>query len=114
MPVPDVPAAIRSLSQDWRLSERTQELVTASLLSETPSQQETVYGLVNAFTSAAHHLDPEERYRVETLAGRLAETGVPQGRRTSPLPDDGAPRNGTRAPWLSRNGRSHMPALTGG
>jgi len=115
-PVADVPAAIRSLSEQWRLSERTQELVTASLLSERSDQQETVYGLVNAFTSAAHHLSPEERYRVETLAGRLAETGVPQGRRLAalPVPGDEVTRNGFGAPSLSRNGRSRAGAFVGG
>ncbi|MDQ2687669.1 MAG: DUF945 domain-containing protein, partial [Armatimonadota bacterium] len=116
VPVPDVPAAIRSLSEQWRLSERTQEMVTASLLSETPSQQETVYGLVNAFTSAAHHLDSEERYRIETLAARLAETGVPTPRRIHampPLSENAIARNGFAAPGLSRNGRSRAGALVG-
>ena len=114
-PVPDVPGAIRSLSEAWRLSERTQEMVTASLLSERSDQQETVYGLVNAFTSAAHHLDPEERYRIETLAARLAETGVPQGRRPArSLSEDSAPRNGFDVPGRARNGRSRAGAMMGG
>ena len=115
-PVPDVPAAIRSLSESWRLSERTQELVTASLLSERSDQQETVYGLVNAFTSAAHHLDSEERYRIETLAARLAETGVPRPRSHAapPLPGGGAPRYGSDLTGAVRNGRSRTGALKGG
>jgi len=115
-PVPDVPAAVRSLSEAWRLSERTQELVTASLLSEQPSQQETVYGLVNAFTAAAHHLDPEERYRIETLAARLAETGVPRpgSRDALTRAEDGLTRNGFGAPSLPRNGRPRAGAFVGG
>lgn len=119
--VPDMPGAIRSLSEQWRLSERTQELVTASLLSEAPSQQETVYGLVNAFTSAAHHLDPEERYRIETLAARLAETGIPRSRSRNalPSPQEGDPQSGFDSPSgfdaavPSRNGRSRAVALLG-
>ncbi len=107
-PVLDVPAAIERLGAQWRLSERTRELVTASLLSEAPSQQETVYGLVNAFTSAAHHLSPEERYRVETLAGRLAETGLPRPRQVTSLEEVTAFPNGRQS--TVRNGSTRVLA----
>lgn len=36
------------------------------------SHQESVYGLINGLTSAAQSLDADDRFRVETLAGRLA------------------------------------------
>lgn len=106
-PVADVPAVIEWLGAQWRLSERTRELVKASLLSEHPSQQENLYGLLQAFTSAAHHLSPEERYRVETLAGRLAETGLLRPRTTLSMEGNATPLDGRQG--MTHNGRTRIP-----
>ncbi len=48
-----------------------------SLLGEPSGQQESLYGLVNAVTSAAQRLSLDERYDLEVLAGHLLESGLP-------------------------------------
>lgn len=75
-PVPDVEGTLEQIGQRWNLSESTRQRVQSALLQEAPHQQETVYGLVNALTNAAHHLPNDDRYDLEVLAGHLAEQGV--------------------------------------
>jgi hypothetical protein len=75
-PVADVGAAIEHLGSRWALSQSTQEAVQTALLREVPSQQETLYGLINAFTYTAQALPDEARYDLEVLAGHLAEQGA--------------------------------------
>ncbi len=75
-PVGDVEETLKKLGQRWGLSQSTQESVKGALLQEKPSQQETIYGLVNAFTNAAQRLPDEARYDLEVLAGHLAQHGV--------------------------------------
>lgn len=75
-PVREVEATIAYFGNLWVLSQRTQEQVKLALLSERADQQETLYGLVNAFTNAAQQLPPDDRYRLEVLTGRLLEQGL--------------------------------------
>ena len=75
-PLADVGAAIEQLGSRWMLSQSTQEVVKTALLREVPSQQETLYGLINAFTYTAQAMPDEARYDLEVLAGHLAEHGV--------------------------------------
>jgi hypothetical protein len=75
-PIGDVGAAIEQLGSRWALSQGTQDAVQAALLREVPSQQETLYGLINAFTYTAQKLPDEARYDLEVLAGHLAEGGA--------------------------------------
>lgn len=72
-PVPDVDRAIRKLTTQWGLSKATETNIRQSLASERPGQQETVYGLVNAVTNAAHALAPDDRYSLEALASTLLD-----------------------------------------
>jgi hypothetical protein len=76
-PIPDVDAALVHLAARWNLSETTQEWMKLSLLGEPTGQQESLYGLVNAATSAAQRLSLDERYDLEVLAGQLLESGLP-------------------------------------
>jgi hypothetical protein len=76
--VPDAGVAIERLSRHWHLSETTQEVAKAALLTESLPVQESAYGLVNAFTAAAQTLPDEKRYDLEMLAGTLAQHGVPR------------------------------------
>jgi hypothetical protein len=76
--VPDASVAIERLSRHWHLSETTQEVAKAALLTESLPVQESAYGLVNAFTAAAQTLPDEKRYDLEMLAGTLAQHGVPR------------------------------------
>lgn len=75
-PIADVDGAIEQLGSRWMLSQGTQEAVKAALLRENPAQQETLYGLINAFTYTAQAMPDEARYDLEVLAGHLAEQGV--------------------------------------
>ncbi len=75
-PLSDVEAAISTVSETWGLSEILQTQVTTSLKQESRGQQETLYGLVNAFTNVAQTLGPDERYSLEALAGNLLERGL--------------------------------------
>ena len=77
-PLKDVERAITTLGETWGLSESLQLQVTNSLKQETRGQQETLYGLVNAFTNVAQSLNPDDRYSLEALAGDLLERGIPR------------------------------------
>jgi hypothetical protein len=72
----DPGGVIATLASDWTLSQSLQEKITTALLKEN-GQQETLYGLVNAVTSVAQALAPDERYALEIMAGTLLETGPP-------------------------------------
>lgn len=76
--LPDVEEAISTLGETWGLSETLQTQVTTSLKQELRGQQETLYGLVNAFTNVAQTLPPDDRYSLEALAGELLERGIPK------------------------------------
>ena len=88
-PVPDIADVMEKIAERWHLSDETQETVKQSLKQEPPSQQESLYGLVNAYTAAARSLPDEQRYDLEVLAGNLAEHGVAAY----------APRRKKRVPW---------------
>jgi Domain of unknown function (DUF932) len=75
-PVHDVESTIKRLSERWNLTDATREAVKDALKREPAPLQETLYGVVNAFTSAAQRLPDEQRYDLEVLAGRLADHGV--------------------------------------
>lgn len=75
-PVADVEATIERIGERWNLSESTTETAKILLLREPAGLQETLYGVVNAFTAVAQRLPDEDRYDLEVLAGRLAEHGV--------------------------------------
>jgi len=77
-PVPDVAAVLEVLGKQEALSRSFLEAVEQSLRSEPASQQETVWGLINGLTQAAQRLPADDRYQVETLAGRLIENGPPK------------------------------------
>jgi hypothetical protein len=74
--VGDVEAAVKRLGRTWSLSEATQQQVQFALLREPSNLQETLYGLVNAFTYVAQTFADDDRYHLEVLAGQLAERGV--------------------------------------
>lgn len=76
MPVPDVEGTIERIGERWHLSQSMQEGILNDLRREPVRVQETVYGVVNALTSAAQRLPAEGRYDLEVLAGHLAEHGV--------------------------------------
>ena len=57
-PVADVEGALSSIAAQWSLTEAVQQRVKQALLVTVPSQQETVYGLVNAYTLAAQAFPP--------------------------------------------------------
>ena len=78
-PLGDVEQALAGLSGQWNLSEKLADAVRAALLRERWGQQETLYGLVNAFTETAQQLAPDDRYTLETIAGGLLERGLPRG-----------------------------------
>ena len=67
---------MEKIAERWYLSDETQESAKLALRQENVTQQESLYGLVNAYTSAAHRLPNEGRYDLEVLAGHLAEHGV--------------------------------------
>lgn len=75
-PVGDADSRIRSLARQWGLSEATEAQIRRSLLEEIPAQQETVFGLVNAVTNAAHTLPPDDRYSLEALASTLLDSSA--------------------------------------
>ena len=70
--VPDPARAIEILADAWKLSKQTTEYIKFGLYGE--SHQDTLYGLVNAVTSAAQRLSVEGRYELETLASVLIDT----------------------------------------
>lgn len=71
--LPDVDGTLKQLGERWNLSDNFQEQVRTALTTEPAGQQETVYGLVNAFTNAAQHLSPDDRYDIEVMAGTLLD-----------------------------------------
>lgn len=85
-PIPEVEATLTTISAQWGLSQTLQEQVKGALLTEPRGQQETLYGLVNAFTNVAQGLPPDDRYTLEALAGRLLERGAPRNGHAVSLP----------------------------
>ena len=79
----------------------------AALGQERHSQRDTLYGLVNALTFTAQTLAPDERYSLETLAGRLLENGVPW---------NGSTRNGSKGSVIgsARNGHDAVIEVVSG
>jgi hypothetical protein len=75
-PIPHIVEVMEKIGEKWHLSEEVQEVARQSLLKEPASQQESLYGLVNAYTAAAQSLPDEMRYDLEVLAGNLAQHGV--------------------------------------
>lgn len=75
-PVRDVEKTLERLGIRFGLSQSIQEEAKRSMLGERADQQSTVYGLINGLTRAAQGLGDEERYGLETLAGRLLESGL--------------------------------------
>ena len=75
-PVPDISDVMEKIAEKWNLSDETQERAKLALRQENASQQESLYGLVNAYTSAAQRLPDSGRYDLEVLAGNLAQHGV--------------------------------------
>lgn len=75
-PIPDVEKAVHKIALDWGLTQATEEAVKAAIQSERPSQQETLYGLINGLTGAARGLAADERYALEVQAGDLLERYV--------------------------------------
>ena len=101
-PVPDVAAVLALLGRQEALSQSFLEAAERSLRSEPSDQQETVWGLANGLTQAGQALSPDERYRVETLAGRLIEHGLP--RLLARPPENGSNENGSNTGKEIRNG----------
>ena len=56
-PVPHVEATLERLSEAWGLSDEAQQAAKAALQREMPDQQETLYGVVNAFTCLLYTSD---------------------------------------------------------
>ena len=77
-PVLDVPATLALLAHQESLSNSFLARMELSLKSEPASQQETVWGVINGLTQASKGLSADDRYAMETLAGRLIEHGLPQ------------------------------------
>ena len=75
--IPKMEEAITALSSSWGLSNATSDKVREALKTEPFGQQETLYGLVNAFTQTAQTLHPDDRYSLEVLSGTLLEKGLP-------------------------------------
>jgi hypothetical protein len=77
-PISDMEKMLETLGRHWDLTRTTQASVRQALLATPSGQQETVYGLVNALTLSAQSLSPDDRYDLETKAGRLLEGhGIP-------------------------------------
>ncbi len=79
----DPTGVIATLASDWPLSQSLEEKIIDARLQEG-GQQDTLYGLVNAVTSVAQGLPPDERYALEALAGTLLEAGPPAVRASAP------------------------------
>lgn len=75
-PVLEIEEVMEKIAERWHLSDETQQLVKGALKREPANMQESLYGLVNAFTSAAQTLPDDQRYDLEVLAGNLAAHGV--------------------------------------
>ncbi len=90
--LPDVDGTLRMLGSRWNWGETLQTRVRESLKAEPRTQQETLYGLVNAVTQAAQELPADDRYDLEVLAAELVDRGL-VGNRLRLVPDKerGAP-----------------------
>lgn len=89
--VKDVPGMLDTLALEWGLSQVLRGKVQDAILTEPRTQHETLYGLVNGLTSAAQGLEADERYTLETLAGKLLESGPPRPQpRSVPSPSETA------------------------
>ncbi|BCM94130.1 hypothetical protein IAD21_06033 [Abditibacteriota bacterium] len=89
--VPDVEGVIERIGHKWHLPQNVQSEVMEDLRRAPAKLQETLYGMVNAFTSTAQRQSSEARYDLEVLAGHLVEHGVAAyapKRRFDPLADD--------------------------
>jgi hypothetical protein len=75
---------ILALSRQAGLTQRVQEGVRRALLATPASQQETVYGFVQALTLTAQDLPPDDRYDLEVAAGRLLDEGLPSPAKAGP------------------------------
>ena len=109
-PVRDVEKALERLGIRMGLSQGVLDAARRSMLSERPDQQSTLYGLVNGLTRAAQSLPAEDRYDLEVLAGRLAETGLKS------LDADGPPRSrrSTRRGEADADADDDWPAANAG
>ena len=87
-PVPDVPGVIRAIGRQAMLTRSVQERVVQALSATAPSQQDKVYGLVQALTFTAQSLPPDDRYDLEVVAGRLLDEGLPPPIRDNEIKDD--------------------------
>jgi hypothetical protein len=76
--VSEMPDVLDTLTTQWGLSQTLRGKVQEAILAEPRHQHETLYGLVNGLTSAAQGLEADERYTLETLAGKLLESGPPR------------------------------------
>ena len=74
-PVPDPQSAMEVLGQAWGLPKATVEMAQFNLHGEGQGQSHTLYGLTNALTLTAQRLNPDERFRLEALAGTLVDSG---------------------------------------
>jgi len=81
--VPDVEKALAAIRDEANLSEATTQKVKTALGQERYSQRDTLYGLVNALTFTAQTLAPDDRYTLETAAGRLLEGGLTRDNRAA-------------------------------
>ncbi len=69
MRIDDPEAKLTALAKPWNLTEEVQESIVRQLSIEP--LPDTAYGLINAITTVARSQDPDERFRIETLAGSL-------------------------------------------
>lgn len=76
--IPDPQTTIERLGQRFGLAETTQHAALAAMAREHPHVQETTYGLLQGLTEAAQLLPDGSRHDLETLAGHLAQSGVPK------------------------------------
>lgn len=68
-PVADPEGEVERLGAAWDLSEDVQESIVRQLSYEP--EPETAFGLINAITAAAQRQEPDNRFRLESLAGSL-------------------------------------------
>lgn len=99
--VKDVDETLKHLADQWNFSRPFVTQVKISLIGETPDQQDTMYGLVNALTHAAQRLPADERYDIEVLGGRLLDSGS-QDSSLGLLPGNGTQRRSPDIPVLVR------------
>jgi len=73
-PVPDPLAAIRKIAGDRKMSQKLTDAVVARYVAEPEPSR---FGVINAFSSAAHTLAPLARIEMERLAGTLLREALP-------------------------------------